>query len=77
MELDLYLFEENCKNIRRWIDNNDVFVLICCNFFCFYFFNFNFLSMLKGIIEKYSVFILNFSIEIIENILIENINIII
>ncbi|HBF8960095.1 TPA: EAL domain-containing protein [Clostridioides difficile] len=76
-ELDLHLFEENCKNIRRWIDNNDVFVPICCNFSRLHFFNPNFPSMLKGITEKYSVSTSNFSIEITENILIENTNTII
>ncbi|NJI78882.1 EAL domain-containing protein [Clostridioides difficile] len=76
-ELDLYLFEENCKNIRRWIDNNDVFVPICCNFSRLHFFNPNFPSMLKGITEKYSVSTSNFSIEITENVLLENTNTII
>ncbi|HHN8248902.1 EAL domain-containing protein [Clostridioides difficile] len=76
-ELDLHLFEENCKNIRKWIDNNDVFVPICCNFSRLHFFNPNFPSMLKGITEKYNVSTSNFSIEITENILIENTNTII
>ncbi|HHN8477385.1 putative bifunctional diguanylate cyclase/phosphodiesterase [Clostridioides difficile] len=76
-ELDLHLFEENCKNIRRWIDNNDVFVPICCNFSRLHFFNPNFPNMLKSITEKYSVSTSNFSIEITENILIENTNTII
>ncbi|WP_236880112.1 bifunctional diguanylate cyclase/phosphodiesterase [Clostridioides difficile] len=76
-ELDLHLFEENCKNIRKWIDNNDVFVPICCNFSRLHFFNPNFPNMLKSITEKYSVSTSNFSIEITENILIENTNTII
>lgn len=76
-ELDLYLFEENCRNIRRWIDSNDVFVPICCNFSRLHFFNPNFPSTLKNITDKYSVTTSNFSIEITENILIENTNTII
>ncbi|MGO0985996.1 EAL domain-containing protein [Clostridioides difficile] len=76
-ELDLYLFEENCRNIRRWIDSNDVFVPICCNFSRLHFFNPNFPSTLKSITDKYSVATSNFSIEITENILIENTNTII
>lgn len=77
IELDLYLFEENCRNIRRWIDNNDVFVSICCNFSRLHFFNPNFPSTLKNITEKYSISTSNFSIEITENILIEDTNTII
>lgn len=77
IELDLYLFEENCRNIRRWIDSNDVFVPICCNFSRLHFFNPNFPNTLKSITDKYSVATSNFSIEITENILIENTNTII
>lgn len=77
IELDLYLFEQNCRNIRRWIDSNDVFVPICCNFSRLHFFSPNFPSTLKSIAEKYNVATSNFSIEITENILIENTNTII
>ncbi len=36
-ELDLYLFEENCRNIRKWIDNNDVLFQFVVTFLVFIF----------------------------------------
>lgn len=71
LQLDIILFEETCKNVRRWMDERLSVVPICCNFSRAHFLDPNFASNLKAIADKHQVATSYLSVEVTENILIE------
>lgn len=55
IELDLFVFEEVCKMIRKWIDEDKKVVKISINLSAHHFENINFMKDYEKIIEKYNV----------------------
>lgn len=72
INLDLYMFECSCRNIRRWIDQGLRVVPVCCNFSRLHFLSDGFAERLHKIAAKHHVGSHLLEIEITENMLVEN-----
>ncbi len=72
VQLDMYMFENVCKIMRSWIDNNIKIVPISVNFSKAHFTNKNFVTQLIDISNKYDIPKEFLEIEITETVLIEN-----
>ncbi len=55
VEVDLYIFEETCKNIRRWINNSKKPIVISCNFSRLHIENPEFAKKVKEIVSRYKI----------------------
>ena len=54
-EIDELVFEDVCKNIRKWIDNNKNVVPVCVNLSRSYLDKVNFLDNLEIYVDKYDI----------------------
>lgn len=77
VKLDLYMFECNCRNIRRWLDEGLNVLPVYCNFSRLHFLNEGFADLLLEFTQKYRVATRNLGIEITENMLVEDAQVII
>lgn len=77
IQLDLYIFETVCKDIRNTLDNNDNPTPVSINVSRKHFINKNFLSSYKEIIEKYNIPHNLLEFEITESTVFENENILV
>lgn len=77
VNLDLYMFECNCRNIRRWMDAGMKVVPVFCNFSRLHFLNEGFAGQLRDTASRYGVPTGNLGIEITENMMVEDTQIII
>jgi FOG: EAL domain len=74
LKFDMYMFENVCKLIRTWIDENKKLVTVSVNFSRLHFANKNFVNDLCSIADKYSVPHNLLEIEITESAVISNIS---
>lgn len=73
--LDLYMFEEACKNLRKWIDAGIETVTISVNFSRLHLTNKKFVEQLAALADKYSLPHNLLEIEITETAIFDNIKI--
>ncbi|QHI72024.1 EAL domain-containing protein [Aminipila terrae] len=71
IEVDLYIFEETCKNIRRWLNEGIIPVKVSCNFSRLHFENESFVKTVKGIAGKYDIPFHLLELELTETIAVE------
>ncbi len=76
IKLDMYMFEQSCKLIRGWIDNNLPATTISVNFSRLHLGNPNYVQELIDIVDKYGISRRYLEIEITESTMIENENLI-
>lgn len=77
VKLDLYMFECNCRNIRRWLDQGLEVIPVFCNFSRLHFLNDGFAVKLWDIASRYGVSARNLGIEITENMMVEDTQVVI
>lgn len=73
IKLDLYVFEEVCKMIKKWIENNISPIPISVNLSKVHFSNNNFVNKFKEIFEKYNIPSELIEIEFTETLVFENV----
>lgn len=74
-KLDFYMFEETCKNLRKWIDAGIEPVTISVNFSRLHLTNKDFVDKLSEVADKYSIPHNLLEIEITETVIFDNIKI--
>lgn len=72
VNLDLYMFEFTCKNLRRWLDEGVKVLPIFCNFSRLHFLKDGFARRLLELTEQYRVSTEWLGVEITENMLVED-----
>ena len=74
IKLDLYMFEEVCRLIRNWIDNNIEPVPVSINQSKLTLFEKGYIDKLVSILEKYDISAKYISLEILERLAMDNID---
>ena len=73
VQLDLYIFEEACKLLRKWIDNNQKVIKLSVNQSKLLFYKSNYSDLLCKITNKYNIDRSLITLEILENLAMEDI----
>lgn len=76
IEIDLYIFEEICKNIQKWIKENKQPIKVSCNFSRLHFNNEDFVKKVKNIAKRYEVPLKYIELELTETIAVEEMEVI-
>lgn len=71
-KLDMYMIEETCKQLRKWMDNGIEPIPISVNQSKLLFFNGNYVNELQSILNKYNISSSLIILELLENVAIEN-----
>lgn len=74
IELDLYMLDKACKQIRDWIDSGITPINISVNQSKLLFFKSNYIDMVKDILNKYSIPKNCITLEILEGLAIDNVD---
>ncbi len=74
LQLDMYMLENVCKMIKKWIEEKVEPITISVNFSRVHFSNPNFVKEIKGIVDKYDIPSKYIEIELTERTIVENEN---
>lgn len=74
IELDMYMFEEACKQIRKWIDEGIEPIGISVNQSKLLFYEADYVERLEKIVNKYQIPANLITLEILENLVIDNVD---
>lgn len=77
VNIDMFVFEEVCKILNKWINKGYIFVLIFVNMFRVYLYRDNFIENIIDLISKYNIFFEFIEFELIESVVFDNLNILI
>lgn len=72
IQLDLYMFEQACKTIRKWMDENKKVIKLSVNQSRLLFYKDDYVDLLCSIVDKYKVDPKMLTLEILENIGVDN-----
>ena len=73
VNLDLYMFEQACQIIRQWIDEGKKVFHLSVNQSKLLFYKENYAEMLLNIVEKYDIDCSYITLEILENLTVDNV----
>lgn len=76
VEVDFYVFEETCKNMKRWIEEGKKLIKVSCNFSRLHCENEKFVQTVKRIAQKYQVPFEFLELELTETIMVEEMGLI-